>query len=379
MYDDEQRALVEEALLLDYVDVDRLLPRARRRHADRPFGAVLSLSELGLLPAARVAEELGLPGTPVETVRLLADKGRMRRLLAARGLGPVAAAVGRSVADLEDFVDAHGLPVVVKPVRESGSLGVFALRNRSELPAVVERFRSLQERQWTVGDLSFPDSFDDFLVEELLDGPEVSVETLSHRGRHVVVGVTDKETTGRFVEVGHVQPSRHPAAALAAATELVTGLLDAVGLRDGPAHTEVKLTSRGPRIVESHNRIGGGRINELTQIATGVDMERHALGVPFGLVEPLAERPEPRAGAAVAVVTPAPGRVVEVTGLDAVRADPACVDVRLRVGVGDVVPPLMWNEDKVGHVVARGSTAAEAAAHSKRLAAMVRVRTSPDG
>jgi L-amino acid ligase C-terminal domain 2 len=66
---------------------------------------------------------------------------------------------------------------------------------------------------------------------------------------------------------------------------------------------------------------------------------------------------------------------VAVTGLDAVRADPSYVDLRLNVGPGDVVPPLTWNEDKVGHVVAHGATAAEAIANAGRLAAAIHVRT----
>jgi biotin carboxylase len=192
----------------------------------------------------------------------------------------------------------------------------------------------------------------------------------------VIVAVTDKELgRGGFIEVGHSQPSRCPADELREVARLVTELLDAVGLRNGPAHTEVKLTSRGPRIVESHNRIGGGRINELTEIVYGVDMERYALGARFGAVEPLDRSPEPRGGAAVRVITPDPGRVVAVTALDAVRADPAYVDLRLKVGPGDVVPPLTWNEDKVGQVVARGATAAEAIANAGRLAAAIHVRT----
>ena len=89
--------------------------------------------------------------------------------------------------------------------------------------------------------------------------------------------------------------------------------------------------------------------------------------------------PKPRGGAAVRFLTPEPGRVVEVTGLDAgaVRADPAFVDLQLEVGPGDEVPPLTWNEDKVGHVIARGATATEAIAHGRRLAAAIHVRTEP--
>ncbi|MFG2758454.1 hypothetical protein [Streptomyces wuyuanensis] len=110
---------VDQALLLDYRDIDRLLPAARALHEAYPFQAAVSLFELGLLPAARVNEELGLRGESVATVELLLDKWRMRRHLAAKGISPVASAVGRSPRDVREFVAAHGLPVIVKPILDS--------------------------------------------------------------------------------------------------------------------------------------------------------------------------------------------------------------------------------------------------------------------
>lgn len=377
-YDRAHWEYVDQALLLDYGDLDRFLPLARALHEAYPFQAAVSLFELGLLPAARINEALGLRGESVATVELLLDKWRMRQHLNAQNLSPVASAVGRSAQDVREFVQAYGLPVIVKPIRESGSLGVFHLRDQADVDVVADRFRSLHDKPWAAKDLSGAESFDEFLLEEFLDGPEISVETLSFDGRHVVVAVTDKETHGPgFVETGHSQPSSLPAGPLEEVRRLVTDFLDAVGLRNGPGHTEVKLTSRGPRIVESHNRVGGDRINELTELAYGVDLERYALAAGFGPLEPLTTSPEPRGGAAIRFLTPKPGRVVSVTGVDAVRADPAFVDLQLTVGPGDDVPPLTWNEDKVGHLIVRGATAAEAIAHGRRLAAAVHVRTEP--
>ena len=379
-YDRGHWPYVDQALLLDYGDVDRLLPLAQALHETYPFQAAVSMFELGLLPAARINEALGLGGESVATVELLLDKWRMRRQLAARGISPVVSAVGRSTQDVREFVEAHGLPIILKPIRESGSLAVFCIRDRADVDVVAERFRSLDDGHWAVGDLFRADSFDDFLMEEFLDGPEISVETLSFDGRHVVVAVTDKEELGGssgFVEVGFSQPSGCSAETLREVTRLVTDFFDAVGLRNGPAHTEVRLTSRGPRILESHNRIGGFAINEMVEIVYGVDMERYALGARFGVVEPLTASPEPRGGAAIRALTPAPGRVVEVTGADAVREDPAFVDLQLRVEPGDEVRPLTWNEDHVSWVTARGATATEAIAHARRLAAAISVRTEP--
>ncbi|GAB1823623.1 ATP-grasp domain-containing protein [Herbidospora sp. RD11066] len=363
---------VDQALLLDYGDVDTLLPLVRVLHAARPFTAAVSQFELGLLPAARINEALGLTGESVETVELLLDKWRMRRHLAASGVSPVASAVGRSAQDVQDFVKAHGLPIIVKPIRESGSLAVFRIDDKAGVDAVADRFRAL-DGQFKERDLTAADSFEEFLLEEFLDGPEISVETLSFDGHHVIVAVTVKECggPGGFVEIGHSQPGDCPPEV----RQLVVDFLDAVGLRNGPGHTEVMLTSRGPKIVESHNRVGGDRINELTEIAYGVDMEQYALTAGLDVLPPLTGSPDAQSGAAIRFLTPAPGRVVEITGLDEVRADPAFVDVHLKVGPGDEVPPLVWNEDKVGYVITRGATAAEAIANGERLAAAIHIRT----
>ena len=379
-YDRGHWPYVDQALLLDYGDIDRLLPLAQEMHKAYPFQAAVSLSELGLLPAARINEALGLGGESVDTVEVLLDKWRMRQLLAAKGISPVASAIGRSTQDVRDFVAAHGLPIIVKPIRESGSLAVLCIRDQAEVDAVADRFRSFDDVDWAIGDLFRADSFEEFLMEEYLDGPELSVETLSFDGRHVVITMTDKDEFGGgtgFVEIGLSQPSGCSAETRYEVTRLVTDLLDAVGLRNGPGHTEVKLTSRGPRIIESHNRIGGHLLNEMVEILYGVDMERYALGVRFGMVEPLTGSPEPRGAAAVRALTPEPGRVMEVSGVDAVRADPAFIDLDLRVRPGDEVRPLTWNEDIGGYLAARGATAAEAIANCKRLAAAINVRTEP--
>ena len=379
-YDRDRWPYVDQALLVDYGDIDRLLPLARALHRVYPFQAAVSLFELGLLPAARINEDLGLHGESVATVELLLDKWRMRQHLAAKGISPVASAVGRSAQDLRDFIKEHGFPVIVKPVRESGSVGVFRVRDEADIDAVADSYRSLDAEQWAVGDLFSDDSFEEFLVEEYLDGPEISVETLSFDGRHVVVAVTDKAAFGGgsgFVELGLSQPSRHPADTLREVERLVQDFLDAVELRDGPAHTEIRLTARGPRIIESHNRIGGYGLNEMTEISHGVDMERYALGIRFGAVEPLTASPAPLGGVALQALTPEPGRVVEITGVEAVRADPAFVDLHVKLRPGDVVAPLTWNEDIGGYVIARGKDADDAIAQSRRLAETIHVRTEP--
>ncbi len=95
-----------------------------------------------------------------------------------------------------------------------------------------------------------------------------------------------------------------------------------MGLRDGVSHTELRLTSRGPRVIESHDRVSGGRVMDLVEAVYGIDLERHAVGWPFRLVPELPWRPAARGAAATRFLTAEPGTVVAIEGADEVRAHP---------------------------------------------------------
>lgn len=115
------------------------------------------------------------------------------------------------------------------------------------------------------------------LAEEFLSGHEVSVEGFSQDGVHSVVAVTDKllgEGGSGFIEAGHSVPARVDEAIRQGIVDLTGRLLDAVGLVEGPSHTEIMITDAGLRIIESHNRAGGDNIPELVRLAYGVDLVR---------------------------------------------------------------------------------------------------------
>ena len=78
-----------------------------------------------------------------------------------------------------------------------------------------------------------------------MEGPELSVESFSFGGRHVVLAVTQKSCSANFVEIGHALPAALPDSIEEAVTASVRTFLDLVGLKDGPAHTEIKLYRAG--------------------------------------------------------------------------------------------------------------------------------------
>ncbi|MER5891329.1 ATP-grasp domain-containing protein [Streptomyces sp. NPDC001941] len=351
-----------QVLLVDYQDVPTVTALARALHEQRPFARVFTQTEAAQTVAGHLNDVLGLPGNSARTTRLLHDKSALRALLNEHGIGPVATLTGPTHEELRDFVKTHGA-AVLKPTMGSGSLGVRVIASPDET-----------DEAW-----SWREQFglDAFLVEQRLVGDELSVETFSSGGRHTVVAVTGKETGGGTVELGHVVPAPLDDHDRDAVHATVLRLLDAVGLVDGPAHTELILTAEGPRVVESHSRRGGDRINELVRLVHGVDLEE----ATYRLAEDPDPLPAPTTDGAAAIrfLVAEPGTVTTVTGAADAASAPGVVDVDVQVEAGDTVHPLRWSEDRCGYVVTRAEDTPTAARLAAEAAARVTITTEPAG
>ncbi|GES30273.1 ATP-grasp domain-containing protein [Streptomyces angustmyceticus] len=347
--------------LIDYQDIGLVTTLARALHQHAPFTRVLSQTEAGPLVAGHLTTVLGIAGNGVGVARVLHDKLALRDLLNTRGLGSVAARRGTSCQALRDFVAHHG-GAVVKPTKGSGSLAVRKVRSAGEATEAWDWLASYGVRH--------------FMVEELLAGPELSVETFSVDGRHTVLAITGKDNGDGVVALGHVVPAELNQEEASAVAALTCRMLDAVGLVEGPAHTEVILTADGPRVVESHNRCAGGHINELVAMVHGVDLERltYRLAGPDPVTVP---EPAADGAAAVRFLTPPAGRVESVEGVDEARAAAGVVRVEVKVEPGQDVRPLHWSEDRSGVVVVRAENSAAAARRARQVAESIEIRTEP--
>ncbi|MFE4856854.1 ATP-grasp domain-containing protein [Streptomyces sp. NPDC056670] len=352
----------EQLVLVDYQHVPSADALAAALHRIAPITRIVTQTEAAQLVAGHLTDALGIAGTSERCARLLHDKSAMRALLNERGIGTVPYAVNPTQAGLREFVISHGA-AIVKPTKGSGSLGVRRIESVEDVDDVW-----VWSQQFELGE---------FQVEKLLTGPELSVESFSESGRHTIIAVTAKDTEGGTVELGHVIPAPLSEEQLDQMRELTVRLLDAVGLEDGPAHTEIILTAEGPRVVESHTRRGGDRINDLVKMVYGVDMEEAAYRL-VGQGAPLDGHLHPaRGAAAIRFLTAAPGAVTAVTGLDAARAVDGVVEVSVGVDVGSVVPELRWSDDRCGHVIVRADDAEAAVRLAREVAARVEIITEP--
>ncbi|ROQ23173.1 biotin carboxylase [Streptomyces sp. PanSC19] len=362
-----QTRAADVLLVVDYTEWDVVRPFAEAARAVYGVDAVVSLTEPGLNPASRLGDLFGLTdGRRYEVSRRMRDKWLMRRHLAEQGLPVPHAALVEDRASLDAFGERAGFPFILKPVSTTAGFGLLRAEGPEDLDRVWARVRELDGGRTDRGSTMF--TVDGFLMESYIDGPEFSVEALSFAGRHVVVAVTEKLTAEEhFVELGHAVPARLSDPDRERLTGAVEEFLTAMGVTDGPSHTEIRLSSRGPVVIESHNRLGGDNIVELVEAAYGVDMIAYGAAWPLGLTEPLAEAPAPKGAAVMRAVLREPGTVTAVSGVEAVRARPDVLAAQVSVRAGDTVRPLNDNWDRLGSVVATAADTDSAVELCERL------------
>jgi S-sulfo-L-cysteine synthase (3-phospho-L-serine-dependent) len=324
--------------------------RVEELHREQEVHALLTFSEFYVPIVAEVAQHVGKPYLSPSSAHTCRSKPATREVLRAAGRPVPEFRVLASEEDAWSAAAEISFPCVVKPPADSSSKGVLQVNRPAEL---VEHFRCLHA--WRVNDRGQEVS-GEVLVESLLTGPEVSVETVTlASGELVVVGITAKHLSPPplFVEVGHDFPALlAPPDAVRIEAE-VRAALEAVGFDFGPAHTEVRLTPQGPVVVEINPRLAGGMIPALVHYATGVDLLEIFLdllrGRPVGLAPVRAEHASIRF-----VLADRTGRLGEVAGLDDARSLDGVREVCIGKPRGAAVRPAEEAADRVGFVIASG-------------------------
>lgn len=243
-------------------DKDRIVEICREIGAD----GVVPTTELTVSIAAYVADKLGLPGNPPDVAAVITDKYRNRRCIA--GLDTLLSPRFMTAVSPDDVVKAGmTFPLILKPKGLGGKRGLSVVADETGLEAAFSYARSA-----TSTANSTPPSY---LVEEFLDGGvECSVESISSRGKHTIIQITQKDSGGapHCVELGHHQPADISTDDWARVVRGVSDGLTAIGLTDGCCHTEVKIIDGKLYLIEFNARPGGEHIaHPLVMLSTGFD------------------------------------------------------------------------------------------------------------
>ena len=265
------KELCDKFYPISIVDKDAILEVCREEKID----AVTTIaSDVAVLTVNYVAEQMGLIGNPDKYSQTATNKYLMRQCFMENGVPSPKYCL--TDGEVPMAISTFRFPVIVKPTDRSGSRGVEKVEKQEDLQEAITRACKESFQQKAV-------------IEEFVEGREISVESISFEGRHYLLQITDKVTTEApfFVELEHHQPSTLPEDIKSRVKAIVLNALTALHIQYGASHAELKITKDGDiRVIEIGARMGGDFIgSNLVRLSTGYDFLKGVIEVALGQFE----------------------------------------------------------------------------------------------
>ncbi|MDQ1743594.1 MAG: hypothetical protein QOE23_1933, partial [Pseudonocardiales bacterium] len=259
-----QHPLVTGTTEVDVFDAEASVAAALALRESVDIIGVWGVDEATIVPAARVAEALGVPGFSPAAATAARDKSISRRLFRESGVPqpqsiPVADLAGAAAA-----AEQVGYPLVVKPRALGSSLGVVMVHDADELATGYAAAKAAHYH-------GTPTFEYDVLIESFVDGPEISIDGYCCDGEYTPQFIARKGLgfPPYFEEVGHAVDANDELLRSEEIRSVLQRAHSALGLANGLTHSEIRLSSFGPVVIEINGRPGGDLIPLLGHLATG--------------------------------------------------------------------------------------------------------------
>lgn len=362
-----------DALIASTYDVERTVEAAVHYNDNvRKIDGVMCLGADVPCTVAAVAKALNLPGISERSAHLAADKLAMKQQFSKDG---VPAPWFQPVADLEDLrkvLCQQNGPLVIKPADSRGSRGVQRVTSSSDLG------------------IAFHKAFEEspshrVMVEEYLEGPQISTESIILDGKAYTPGFSDRnyeyleKYAPFFIENGGDLPSHLPADRQAAVLDVVEQAAASLGITNGNVKGDIVVYKGQPHVIELAARLSGGYFCTLEiPMNTGVDFVgnviKMALGEPVDtndlapkFLQPIAQRYK----------FIAPGEITRICHENQVRNMTGVETLIVSGEVGDFIQATENTTSRVAMVIASGETAGEAAHRAQQAIDMLEFDVIP--
>lgn len=328
--------------IIDIVDEKACLAYAKENRVD---GVLTAATDYGVLTAAYIAREMGLPGLKYEVAQLIKNKYKVRKCLFENHVDDTEQAyeVHEDTA-LEELAQRLAYPVMVKPCDGSGSRGASRVDKAADLKQACEYAMA--------GSITHRAE-----IETFITGKEYGAESLVVNGDIHVLGVMQKWMTAPpyYAELGHSIPNDLKPETEEKVRSCVEKAIRALGINCGCVNMDMLITEDGKvYIIDVGARMGGNMIGPcIIPYGTGVDymaaMLRNAVGdsVDFSIKEPTA--------VATKLLAFDQGTVKRLPDFDALEKE-YDVEIYHHLEIGQEVNAYHTNLDGCGYIVARAKT-----------------------
>ena len=364
--------IADDSVIADTYGVEETVAAAEKYNRTmRPVDGVMCIASDVPLTVASVADALCLPGITIETAQLASDKLAMKERFVKKGISIPWFCRVDSATHLRRILSERGFPVVLKPVDSRGARGVLRLTKSVDLDWAYDH------------SVSFSPS-GRVMVEEYLDGPQISTESVIINGRAFTPGFTDRnyEFLDHFapyiIENGGHQPSVLTKEQQSSVSRLAEQAALAMGISTGIAKGDMVFTKDGPKVIEIAARLSGGWFStDQIPLATGVDLIGAAIKVALG--EQVSGKdliPQYQKGVAIRYFFPEPGTVVRIENAEQFRDMSWVHKLGFFVKPGDVVEPVTNHTKRAGFVISTGETRDQAVERAEQVVESIKIETA---
>ncbi|MFM2201254.1 MAG: hypothetical protein RL040_454 [Bacteroidota bacterium] len=320
------------------------------RYADE-IGAdvVLALNDAGVLPAAYANKKRGLKCYDPEEVKYFTDKGYMRQRWKEHGVAQPAFEICTTAEEIENAIRRIGFPCIVKPCMMWGSRGVSKVNNAGDI-AFATQFAMENAKGAR------------YIVEEFMQGVEVSVEGLFKDGQAYILAKADKELQQHDnyrVTIQINYEADLPQNTLNEIDTLVAKAGKAMGFVAGALHAECMVTAEGVKMIEMAGRPGGGHIfGAIVEAVSGVSMPQALTQILLGEdIDPSAKYNH---GSCYKFFNAPEGVFHRIEKLEEAAQMPGIIDIGFTMAEGTVVRTMDHGANRPGYIVSEGKNRAEA-------------------
>ena len=264
------------------------------------------------LTAAKVRENCTIPGTSVRTAWLCRDKPSMKEALRAAGVPTAASAAVQTAAEVYEFVNAIGYPIILKPRTGAGALDTIRVDNRAELDAALGRFGG--------------QGVESIAVEEFVEGHEgfydtvcvngyVSLDFVSHYYPNVLEAMRARWISPQFIATNRLDSVSD----YDQIRELGYRVNEALGIGTTATHMEWFFGPKGLRFSEIGCRPPGVGAWDLYSVGNDFDLYREWANAIVH--DHIAARPSRRHAAGIVALRPDhDGNITGYSGVEDMQA-----------------------------------------------------------
>ena len=334
----------DEVLHINTVDAEAVLAAAKERGID---GICTAGTDVAVMTIGRVNDALGLAGISYDAAKIACDKVLMKQCYEENG--------GRTARyrkvyfneDVHEKIRDLEYPLIFKIVDSSGSRGITRVDRPDQIQAAITNAQAYTRKDY-------------YIVEEFIIGREFGaqafvmdgkVQFILPHGDYIFLGSTG-------VPAGHFAPYELSEEAVRDCHETCEKAILAMGLNNCAVNCDFIMRDGKTYVLEIGGRSGATCLAELVSIYYGYDYYRKIIEVALG-EKPSFPKEKAVPNASKLLMSDRDGEIIALANRNP-KNDPNICEVCFDYTIGDQVKKFHVGPNRIGHVITKGRTLAEA-------------------